>query len=178
MACCNGIGCGPICPSPFDAIGCGIDNDDAYVQAPPICPDPSKSDWQLYRVLRVEEQCSSGLIAKNPSDTTTTVNNHVECGSQPGYTSQYISFTTSLGVAQKWQAKKPKLNLQIANIKPGTIPSVCNKFDLTSEANRNKYLETLKAKNYARVSCEVVLGCGSTPVPCEILNGSQQHEEL
>ena len=184
MACCNGgIGCGPICPSPFDAVGCGIDSEDADQQQLMAfdCPDPTTTNWQLYRVMRTNEDCSSGLLAKNPLDTTTTVNNHVECGSQPQYTSQYISFTSSLEVARFWQAKKPWLNLKIANIKPGTIPSTCVRYDLTSAAKRDQYLDTLKAKNYARVSCEVVLSCGTTPVPCEELTNLDEtieHGEL
>ena len=164
-----------ICPSPFDAVGCGTELKDTDVEEQELqelafdCPDPTATNWQLYRVMRPDEDCSSGLLAKNPSDTTTTVNNHVECGSEPMYTSQYISFTSSIEVAQFWQGKKPWLNLKIASIKPGTIPLPCVKYDLTSAAKRDQYLDSDKAKAYARVSCEVVLSCGTTRVPCDVL---------
>ena len=97
------------------------------------------------------------------------------------YTSQYISFTSSIEVAQFWQGKKPRLDLKIASIKPGTIPLACVKYDLTSAAKRDQYLDSKKAKAYARVSCEVVLSCGTTRVPCDVLTNVDEtitHEEL
>ena len=188
--CCGGMGCGLMCSSPFDALGCesqelqsaemdilmGNQLQEQMVNI--VCPDPLSSKWQLYRVLRPEEVCSPGLVAKNPTDVTTTVQEHVDCGSTPGFTSQYISFTTSLDIAQRWKSKKPQLGLRIASIGPGTIPSACIKYDLTTIQRSSTYLTTQRAQNFARASCEVVLQCSTTPVPCTILQNFDESSEL
>ena len=106
MACCGStIGCVNQCPCPFDAIGCVPAPANDLEQSDPTaglfgvafdCPSPATTQT-LYRILRADESCNVGLLAKNPSQSR-TVNSHVLCGSRNNYQSQYISTTSSTEV--------------------------------------------------------------------------------
>ena len=69
MACCGSqYGCVSPCECPFDAIGCDlatVKDRDMYLNYMAVdCPlSPFTA---LYRVLRTDESCDNGLIAKNP----------------------------------------------------------------------------------------------------------------
>ena len=65
----------------------------------PPCPDIGKTQL-LYRVIRSDENCQLGLIAKDPH-ATKTISSHVTSGSGKNYKSQFISFTSSQDRASK-----------------------------------------------------------------------------
>ena len=92
---------------------------------------------------------------------------HVGIGSSPGYTSQYISTTTDLSKAIGWRDKYTRnRKRKIARITRNDVNNAgCTVYDLNVASVKNKYLTTNKAKNYARVMCEVVLKC-SRPLNC------------
>ena len=176
MACCGGTyGCVSPCQSPFDAIGCAVasaeDNEKQsenfdLINSPPqvTCPSPATTKT-LYRILRPEENCDVGLIAKDPSQTRTVLS-HVNCGSRKNYKSQFISFSSSMEVANFYKDKFGP-GLQIATVNLGEIPvGRCEIFDLTTAQNCNCYLGNAVCKNFAKASCEVLLSCGTARVKC------------
>ncbi|QFU88341.1 RHS repeat-associated core domain-containing protein [Amycolatopsis sp. YIM 10] len=55
----------------------------------------------VYRNLRPDEDHTKGLVAKNP-DATYKPGGHITSGSRPNFRSQYISTTTDIEVAKKW----------------------------------------------------------------------------
>jgi hypothetical protein len=137
-----------------------------YIEGPPQvdCPSPLTA-IAMYRILRKDESCTEGLIAKDPSQERTVIS-HVNCGGRDYYKSQYISFTTSLEVANYWNQFDPTLPIAIIDIE--NIPSQCQLYDLTSEEVRDEYLGNAVCKNFAKASCEVLLSCGITRVPCTV----------
>ena len=112
-----------------------------------------------------------GLVAKNPAATRTVIS-HVNCGSRKGYTSQYISFTTSLDVTAKYSAKSGG---QVVEVDTSNLPSGCQIFDLTVQANHDMYLGNAVCANFAKSDCEVLLLC-TAPVPCTVI--MQDEDEL
>lgn len=171
MACCNGYGCVPPCRSQFDVLPCSdnLDEDEEFLitnltlaNKANTCPNIAQTG-KLYRVIRSEENCDRGLIAKNPSATRTVIS-HVNCGSRSGYTSQYISFTTSPDVTNKY---KTRSGGRVVTVLTSQLPNDCNIFDLTVQANRDMYLGNAVCANFAKSDCEVLLECGS-PIPCQI----------
>ena len=112
---------------------------------------------QLYRVLRPDENCNTGLWAKDRT-AHKSLEDHVGNGSTPGFKSQFISTTTEYGIARKWQSKNR--NLRIVSVSRNSINNAgCKVYDLNVKAVTDRYLKSWKAKNYARASCEVVLQC-------------------
>ena len=117
----------------------------------------------LYRVVRPNENCNQGLLAKDPS-ARESLEDHVGIGSSPGYTSQYISTTTELSIATKWWKKNQ--NLKIVRIsRNDVINAGCTVYDFNIESVKNRHLVSNKAKNFARALCEVTLEC-SRPLNC------------
>ena len=178
MACCDSYGCVPPCPSQFDAVGCELqvlqEKNDLEAGPPQVdCPNPFETKI-IYRILRTDESCSTGLIAKDPTAEKKALS-HVNCGSRRGYKSQFISFTSSLEVANYYREKFGS-TLQIAQVDISSIPTTCNIFDLTNAENRQLYLGNAVCKNFAKASCEVLLECGSTSVPCIIVN--RDHRDI
>lgn len=178
MACCDSLyGCVSPCTCPFDAIGCepisardDSENQSEYlypIAGPPQveCPSPSTTGT-LYRILRNDESCDEGLIAKDPSKQKTVLS-HVNCGGRPKYTSQFISFTSSIEVANYYRNKFGS-TLRIATVDIQKIPQQCTLIDLTTATNRDKYLGNAVCKNFAKASCEVLLSCREARVPCTI----------
>jgi hypothetical protein len=139
-----------------------------YIESPPKvdCPSPLTAITKMYRNLRKDESCTEGLIAKDPLGKKCVLS-HVNCGSNENYTSQFISFTTSIEVANYYRNKFGP-TLQIAIIDIENIPSQCQLYDLTSEEVRDEYLGNAVCKNFAKASCEVLLSCGITRVPCTV----------
>ena len=150
MACCGSTyGCVSPCQSPFDAIGCAVasaqdkekqsENFD-LIDGPPqvTCPSPATTKTlyrspattkTLYRILRPDQNCDVGLIAKDPSQTRTVLS-HVKCGGRPNYKSQFISFSSSMEVAIYYRNKfDPSLQIATVEIPAGQ----CTMIDLTIE---------------------------------------------
>lgn len=195
MACCEEFGCVAPCESQFDAIGCQF-SDDGELSDNGELPDggelqegPEVSDNEnveepeaksrevralgvkLYRILRPDENPQSIV----PKDITAekTVLSHVNCGSRPGYVSQYISTSASLDVARNYKQKgedKGLTGLRICEFDVNyLVERACQLFDLTEEANRNLYLGRARmAKNFAKASQEVLLIC-PFPVECTVI---------
>ena len=135
------------------------------VDGPPKvdCPRPLQSGV-IYRILRPNENCEAGLIAKDTTASKSVIS-HVNCGSRNNYASQYISFSSSAEVANYYRNKfNPSLRIAIVNV--SELPIGCQVFDLTSEAVRDEYLGNAVCKNFAAASCEVLLSCGTDRVPC------------
>ena len=120
----------------------------------------------VYRLLRAGEDCNRGLEAKD-TRAQKSVDDHVSNGSEENYVSQYISTTTELKKAKGWRDKYPwNRTRKIARITRNDVNNAgCTVYDLNVASVKNKYLTTNKAKNYARVMCEVVLKC-SRPLNC------------
>ena len=201
MACCDGYGCVDPCESQFDAIGCQFSNDGELsdngefpdngegpnggeLQEGPEASDNGNVEEsaaksreiralrdKLYRILRPDENPQSIV----PKDITAqkTVLSHVNCGSRPRYTSQYISTSASLDVARRYKQRgedKGLTGLRICEFDVNdVVESACQIFDLTEAANRDRYLgRAVMAKNFARASQEVLLVC-PFPVRCTVI---------
>lgn len=76
--------------------------------------EPAKT---LYRVLRPDEDPSTGISAKDPN-AAVPLDQHISQGNNPGFRSQYISTTIDLGVAMKWALPD---DLRIAQIDPALV---------------------------------------------------------
>ena len=59
--------------------------------------------------------------------------------------------------------------LVTVSVKVADIKKVCTMYDFTVKRIRDNYLFSAIAKKYAHEWCEVVLDCGKTPIPCEVL---------
>ena len=165
-ACCDQLGCVTPCPSQMDAVGC-------YIRiSRSLSPDARFLPSKLYRVLRPDEN-PNRIVAKDPT-ATKTVLSHVNCGSRPGYKSQYISTTASLQVARRYRNRaqaQGQTGLRIIEFDTNAIRRNCQFFDLTTEAGRNRYLgNAVMAKNFARASQEVVLKC-NRPISGRVIEG-------
>ena len=171
-SCCGEkFGCLSTCSSLSDSSGCQneftetetlrfLSEFNAPLVDGPGIPCPAWDRKTLYRILRVEENCETGLLAKAVGDHK-TVEEHVGCGGNLGFVSQYISTSTVLAISQ-WYSR----GLRIARIDVDKISSSCLVIDLSNEAGRSLHLDSIRAKNFARASCEVLLSCGTNPVPC------------
>ena len=123
---------------------------------------------KLYRVLRDDEDCNVGLLAKDPTEQKTLVS-HIAEGSSRGYTSQFISMTSDLDKTDKINnLKKNKSPVVVVNL--ADLKQHCTIYDLTTQKQRDALLpnnnDGKKAKAYAAAWCEVVVACGSTRIPC------------
>ena len=125
--------------------------------------DPGlKKTKVLYRVIRSDESCENGLLAKDP-EAKHTIASHVVHGSKKKKGSQYISFTTSLEIAEHKYAKQGGT---IVKVNVGDLPPSCELTDLNDCFTREKVLgHNIRAFNFARKDCEVVLAC-KKPIPC------------
>lgn len=178
QACCDDYGCVEPCESQFDAIGCQFTtlslNSTQEDKDILLTSGGKLFGTTLYRILRPDENCQPGLVAKNPQ-AKKTVLSHVNCGTRSNYKSQYISTSTSLDVMKyykKMGEKKGLTGLRIAKLTAlDKLPKVCKLkiVDLTIEANRDKYLGNAVCKNFAKKSCEVLLEC-NVPIPCEVID--------
>ena len=141
------------------------------------CPNRLETGL-LYRVTYPGQSCyGGGLIAKDPTASKSPLS-HVNCGSKPGYQSQFLSFTTSLEVTDKYWAKAPPgariVKVELARIPPSPD---CKTYDLTVPMNRQRFLgNAVLAKNFAASDCEVLLWCKSR-VPCTTIRGPSSDED-
>lgn len=178
MGCCDGYGCVSPCESQFDAIGCQLSSFslDAKQSEESVGKTPTLLE-SLYRILRPDEN-PAGIVAKNPS-AQRTVLSHVNCGSRPSYTSQFISTTASLDVAKYYKEKGEKkglTGLRICKFDVNKLPQSCQTVDLTTEENRDKYLGNAVCKNFAKASQEVLLQC-DVPIPCTVVDSSEKEKK-
>ncbi len=172
-ACCKNEGI-TSCTSPFDASPCtpGINIFKEMAVATAKCKSFHKVNY-LYRVARPDEDCYYGLEAKDPHQSK-TVEEHVSCGSEPGFTSQFISMTTKYAVASKWYNKwSTRVDSTIVRVRKEDINVNCEAvYDLTLLEQRNLWLheDNHFARNNAKASCEVLLECFAY-LPCEVVEG-------
>lgn len=179
LACCDGFGCVNPCESQFDAIGCQLS--DLSLSSGSVEGSVCTFGKRVFRILRPDEIPKVGIVATNPF-ATRTVLSHVNCGSRPMYTSQYISATASLDVAKYYKSvgeKKGLTGLRIAEINLDNLPERCTLeiVDLTTEENRDEYLGNAVCKNFAKASCEVLLKC-DVPIPCTVIDPSEEKKSL
>ncbi len=121
----------------------------------------------VYRGTRPDEQLSPGLIAKDPKGNT-TVAEHIRHGSHTKKGSPYISTTSNLDIAKKYT--QGETGGRVVKIKLEDVPSDCKIIDLNDSQTREKELgKNPIAKNFAKHDHEVLLDCGSTPVPCKCI---------
>ncbi len=127
--------------------------------------DPGlKKTKVLYRVIRSDESCENGLLAKDP-EAKHTIASHVVHGSKKKKGSQYISFTTSLEIAENKYAKQGGT---IAKVNVNDLSRVCKLTNLNDCSIREKFLgHNNLGFNFARKDCEVLLEC-KTPIPCSL----------
>ena len=122
----------------------------------------------LYRLLRSDENpCSRGIKAKVPW-ANVSIEDHVRYGSR-GKSSQYISTSASIeGARNLKNICRKTSDPKIAKIDCEGLSDV-EYFDLTTEANRNKYLSSNDARRYV-IRFHEVLVKGYIPAPhCSIV---------
>ena len=97
---------------------------------------PHKQDMPetLYRVLRTDEDPNK----IEPKDKTLdkTVLSHVNCGSRPGYKSQFISTSATLAASRLYKQlaeSKGESGLWICEFVIATVQRTCEVYDLTDE---------------------------------------------
>ncbi len=138
----------------------------------PNCPDLSNTK-KLYRVIRSDENCQTGLIAKDPN-ADSTVLYHIRYGSKNVKT-QFISTTTSLDIANNkyWPKVQPGGGLVEINV--NSLPRNCKIVNLNDADTREEELGTNDfAFNFARKDCEVLLDCGNSRVRCTVIKTKEK----
>lgn len=110
----------------------------------------------VHRVIRPDEDPSTGLFPKNP-DANVSVDEHVRFGSRPGFESQYISTTKNIDIARAWAARSGN---RIVSIDLGQVDG--DIIDLSTYQDRAYYLLDWKGRGYAMKSDEVLIN-GSVP---------------
>lgn len=157
------------CPYQFDVLQCTEKlywKKDLLIKATTTtCPVISETRV-LYRVLRPDETCYDGLKAKEPH-AHETVHSFVNCGSKEGYTSQYISTTSSLGVAMSYKLALPSVEIAQIDVNEDLL-ATCNIVDLVDRIEREKHLGDATSGKFAADSCEYLLTC-KTRIPCKEL---------
>lgn len=118
----------------------------------------------LYRLLRIDENPSAGLKAKNPTSSV-RVNEHVTNGSSfNANPSRYISCCKSLEAVRRFannQQRIVKIDLD------GNNPTIHSIIDLTDLATLNNYIPMSndKGRNFANAFQEVLIE-GYIPPEC------------
>lgn len=159
------------CPSQFDAIHCFSNNvltDIGFklLNSQIKCPDFTGIK-HLYRVLRSDESCVNGLKPKDPIAQKSPLS-FVNCGSMPDYSSQFVSFTSSLGIAELY-ANHTKSKV-IAKIDLDShILNLCKIFDCSNPKTLTYHIGNAESGIFAMKSCVYLLLCSQT-IPCDIIN--------
>ena len=127
----------------------------------------------LYRVLRPDEDPKKGLAAKDPL-ANKSQDSHVACSSRDGFKSRFLSFTTSLQIAQMYynislsKGLKPRIGMitvSVSTLKTEKIKI----FDFTNPGNRTMFLHNDENRKYSADASEVLLALGSKTVPFTII---------
>ncbi|CAL4136557.1 unnamed protein product [Meganyctiphanes norvegica] len=164
---CNG------CKYPWSALPCTSETSNlaAYPTAD-TCPTPGSVNGSIYRILRKEESCGKGLLAKDTSGSSeVTVDQHLACINDSSVfpNSPYIIFSSDPKSLEKLIGQFSSLNLTLAKVDQSKIPSGCTSIDLTNDANRNKYLAgDQRAMTFAQTWCPILIECGKVPIPCTV----------
>ncbi len=133
---------------------------DVFLQGKANGPNPEDPGLEntgvIYRATRPDESCKNGVLAKNP-DAKHTVSSHVSNGSRKKQGSQYISFTTSLKIAEN---KYLQEGGKIISVDVNRLPPYCKLTNLNHGPTREELLgHNIRAFNCARKDCEVLLEC-------------------
>ena len=136
------------------------------------CPNVTPQ-LHLYRVLRPDEDTKIGLGAKDPLGNKSQ-DSHVACNSRDGFKSQFLSFTTSLQIAQMYynisQSKGLKPRIGMVAVSVSTLKTDKIKiFDFTNTGNRTMFLHNDENRKYSADACEVLLSLGSKTIPFTII---------
>ncbi|KAK3106221.1 hypothetical protein FSP39_015492 [Pinctada imbricata] len=135
------------------------------------------NDKFVYRLLNEMEMPEQGLKAKNPS-ASVSIQEHVENGSW-GRPSQFISTAASFDALKQFATRsvsprKRIVKIDLRKVEESTEAAV---FDLTSKENRENYLTSEKAQNFARKFQEVLIR-GYIPADCiEVISDEQVFRE-
>ncbi|KAK3106226.1 hypothetical protein FSP39_017484 [Pinctada imbricata] len=135
------------------------------------------NDKFVYRLLNEMEMPEHGLRAKNPS-ACVSIQEHVEKGSW-GRPSQFISTAASLHAVKQFATRSvsPRKRIVKIDLRKVEESSEAAVFDLTSKENRENYLTSEKAQNFARKFQEVLIR-GYVPADCiEVISEEQVFRE-
>lgn len=125
----------------------------------------------VFRVLRPDEDPNSIV----PKDKTLdkTVLSHVNCGSRPGYKSQFISTSATLKASRLYRQlaeSKGATNLRICEFQIAAVQRKCFIYDLTNENVLNQCLgKAVMARNFATKYEEVLLECKGRAISCTVV---------
>ena len=125
----------------------------------------------VYRVLRPDEDPSR----IEPKDKTLdkTVLSHVNCGSRPGYESQFISTSATLEASEEYKElaeSRGETGLRICQFVIAAVARKCTIYDLTDVNVLNECLgNAVMARNFATKYKEVLLECKGRPITCTVV---------
>ena len=125
----------------------------------------------VYRVLRDDEDPNS----IEPKDKTLdkTVLSHVNCGSRPGYESQFISTSATLEASREYRRlaeRRGESDLRICEFQMAAVERKCTVYDLTDETVLDECLgNAVMARNFATKYEEVLLECKGRPISCTVI---------
>ena len=129
---------------------------------------PHKRDMPetLHRVLRTNED-------PNKTEPNKTVLSHVNCGSRPGYKSQFISTSATLAASRLYKQlaeSKGESGLRICEFSIAAVERKCTIYDLTDEDVLNECLQNaVMARNFATKYKEVLLECKGRSISCTVV---------
>ena len=125
----------------------------------------------VYRVLRPDE--NPNRITPKDNTLDKPVLSHVNCGSRPGYKSQFISTSATLAASRLYKQlaeRKGETGLRICEFVIYAVENKCTIYDLTDENVLNKCLgKAVMAKNFATKYKEVLLECKGRPISCTVV---------
>ena len=125
----------------------------------------------VYRVLRTDEDPKK--IKPKDKKLDKTVLSHVNCGSRPGYKSQFISTSATLEASRLYKQlaeSKGERGLRICEFSIAAVARKCTIYDLTDVYVLNECLgNAVMARNFATKYQEVLLECKGRSITCKVV---------
>ena len=125
----------------------------------------------VYRVLRTDEDPNS--ITPKDKTLDKTVLSHVNCGSRPGYESQFISTSATLEASRLYKQlaeSRGEAGLRICEFSISAVQRKCTIYDLTDANVLNACLgNAVMARNFATKYKEVLLECKGRAISCTVV---------
>ena len=125
----------------------------------------------VYRVLRTDENPNS--ITPKDKALDKEVLSHVNCGSRPGYKSQFISTSATLEASRAYKRlaeSRGEAGLRICEFQIAAVQRKCTIYDLTDpNVLKNCLKNAVMAKNFAKKYKEVLLECKGRAITCKVV---------
>ena len=122
-------------------------------------------------MLRTDEKPSK--ITPKDKTLDKTVLSHVNCGSRPGYKSQFISTSATLAASRAYKQlaeRRGETGLRICEFQVSAVQRKCTIWDLTNATVLQTCLgNAVMARNFATKYKEILLECKGRAITCTVV---------